>query len=56
MGDQCGMGRLVKVPDNILKAPITPKLADIDAERVRRAHEAAIKELQEQVRKLIEAA
>lgn len=50
------MARPVKVPANILKAPVTPKLDDVDAERVRRAHEAAIKELQDQVRKLIEAA
>jgi hypothetical protein len=46
---------MTKVADTSLRAPVTPKLADVDAERVRREHEAKIIELQGLVRKLIEA-
>lgn len=46
---------MARVPDTSLRTPLTPKLADPDAERVRREHEEKIKELQDFVRKLVEA-
>jgi hypothetical protein len=43
-----------KVPDNQLRAPVTPKLADVDAERTRLEFVAKIVELQNMLRKHIE--
>lgn len=42
----------VKIATNQLKAPVTPKLRDPDAERVRREHEDKIRELQDLVRQI----
>lgn len=42
----------VKIGTHQLKRPVTPKLADPDAERVRIEHDAKIRELQDLVRKL----
>lgn len=42
----------VPIPTGQLVAPVTPKLKDADAERVRREHEAKIVELQTFVRKI----
>lgn len=42
----------VKIASNQLKPPVTPRLKDADAERVRREHEDKIRELQDLVRQL----
>ena len=42
----------IKIAANQLKPPVTPKLKEENAERVRREHEDKIRELQDLVRQL----